>query len=237
MTDSDRTCCEVGIGLLNARRFDRLAQAARRHIKPRQPAEGCKRANDNERVDVSEPASISSGIAARYATALFELSSEADALDALEADLDTLGAALRDSDDFSALIHSPIHSRAEQGGAIAAIGEAAGLSQTTRFALALMASKRRLFVLPAMVSALRALIAEAKGEVTANVSAAAALSDDQESTLAATLKARFGKEVKINMAVDESLIGGLVVRVGSKMIDTSIKAKLANLQNSMKEVG
>ena len=186
---------------------------------------------------MSEPASISSGIAARYATALFELSSEADALDALEADLDTLGAALRDSDDFGALIHSPIHSRAEQGGAIAAIGEAAGLSQTTRFALALMASKRRLFVLPAMVSALRALIAEAKGEVTANVSAAAALSDDQESTLAATLKARFGKEVKINMAVDESLIGGLVVRVGSKMIDTSIKAKLANLQNSMKEVG
>ncbi len=186
---------------------------------------------------MSEPASISSGIAARYATALFELSSEADALDALEADLDTLGAALRDSDDFGALIHSPIHSRAEQGGAIAAIGEKAGLSQTTRFTLALMASKRRLFVLPAMVSALRALIAEAKGEVTANVSAAAALSDDQESTLAATLKARFGKEVKINMAVDESLIGGLVVRVGSKMIDTSIKAKLANLKNSMKEVG
>ena len=238
ISDSGQRGCEVRIGLVDARRFDRQACQGLPldHTQPTRK-KVARRDNDNERVDVSEPASISSGIAARYATALFELSSEADALDALEADLDTLGAALRDSDDFSALIRSPIHSRAEQGEAIAAIGDKAGLSQTTRFTLALMASKRRLFVLPAMVAALRALIAEAKGEVTADVNAATALRDDQKSTLAATLKERFGKEVKINMAVDESLIGGLVVRVGSKMIDTSIKAKLANLQNSMKEVG
>ena len=189
------------------------------------------------RVDVSEPASISSGIAKRYATALFELTNEAKALPALEADLDTLGGALNDSGDFSALINSPLLSRAEQGAAMDAISAKAGLGKITSSTLSLMASKRRLFVLPQLIAELRALIAEAKGEVSANVTAASALSTEQEETLAATLKSRFGKDVKINMAVDESLIGGLVVRVGSKMIDTSIKAKLANLQNSMKEVG
>ena len=186
---------------------------------------------------MSEPISISSGIADRYASALFELSSETKSLDALEADLDTLGAALNDSDDFGSLISSPLHTRAEQGAAIDAIADKAGLSQSTRSTLGLMASKRRLFVLPQLVAALKAKIAQAKGEVTADVTAAKALSAEQESSLAATLKERFGKDVKINMAVDESLIGGLVVRVGSKMIDTSIKAKLSALQNSMKEVG
>jgi len=189
------------------------------------------------RVDVSEPVSISSGIAARYATALFELSSEAKALDSLEADIETLSTALAESTDFAALIASPIVTRAEQAGAIDAIAAKAGLSKTMRSTLGLMASKRRLFVLPQLVAAVRAKIAEAKGEVTADVTAAKKLTKAQEDSLSAALKGQFGMDVKINMAVDESLIGGLVVRVGSKMIDTSIKAKLANLQNSMKEVG
>ena len=186
---------------------------------------------------MSEPISISSGIANRYATALFELSSETKTLDALEADIETLSGALADSADFSALISSPVHSRAEQGKAVDAICEKAGIGQSMRATLGLMASKRRLFVLPQLLAGLRAKIAEAKGEVTADVAAARKLTEDQEKSLADTLKAQFGKDVKINMSVDESLIGGLVVRVGSKMIDTSIKAKLANLQNSMKEVG
>jgi len=202
------------------------------------PARSCQgQADTTGRVDVSEPVSISSGIAARYATAVFELSSEAKALDALEADIETLSAALTDSPEFSDFISTPIVTRAEQAAAIDAIAKKAGLSETLRSTLALMASKRRLFVLPQLLAALRARIAEAKGEVTADVSAAKKLTQAQEDALSAVLKDKFGKDVKINMSVDQSLIGGLVVRVGSKMIDTSIKAKLANLQNSMKEVG
>ena len=100
-----------------------------------------------------------------------------------------------------------------------------------------MASKRRLFVVPQLLAQLSAMIAEAKGEVTADVTSASALSDAQLSQLADTLKTKFGKDVKIESAVDESLIGGLIVKVGSKMIDTSIRSKLASLQNAMKEVG
>ena len=193
--------------------------------------------NDIGRVDVSEPASISTGIAERYATALFELAQEDKSLDAMEADIDVLATTLAESDDFRDLISSPVHPRDEQAAAISAIAAKAALSTTMSNTLALMAAKRRLFVLPQLVTALRALIADAKGEVTAEVTAAAELTAAQQAELAASLKARVGKEVKINMAVDESLIGGLVVRVGSKMIDTSIRAKLANLQNAMKEVG
>ena len=100
-----------------------------------------------------------------------------------------------------------------------------------------MAGNRRLFVLPQLVRELRDRIAAEKGEVTAEVTAAKALTKAQEEKLAKTLKASVGKDVKISMAVDESLIGGLVVKVGSRMIDTSIRSKLAALQNSMKEVG
>jgi F-type H+-transporting ATPase subunit delta len=188
-------------------------------------------------VDVSEPASISTGIAARYATAIFELAKEDNALAALESDVDSLEAALADSADFRDLISSPIYLRDEQGAAVTAIARKAGLSQIVTNTLALMASKRRLFVLPQLVRGLRDRIAAEKGEVTAEVTAARALTKAQEEKLSKTLKARVGQDVKIKMAVDESLIGGLVVKVGSRMIDTSIRSKLAALQNSMKEVG
>ncbi|MEM6637905.1 MAG: F0F1 ATP synthase subunit delta [Pseudomonadota bacterium] len=188
-------------------------------------------------MDVPESASISSGIAERYATALFELFSDDGALDALQGDIDTLSTALADSADLRALIASPVHSRSDQKAAISAVAEKAGLSQSMVSVLGLMAENRRLFVLPQLLSALNEMLADARGEVTAEVSAAHAMTQAQQESLAATLKERFGKDVKIKMAVDESLIGGLVVRVGSKMIDTSIRAKLANLQNAMKEVG
>jgi F-type H+-transporting ATPase subunit delta len=194
-------------------------------------------AQDIGRVDVSEPASISTGIAARYATAIFELAKEDKALPALESDVDALDSALRDSHDFRELIASPIYSREEQAAAVTAIAKKAGLSQIVTNTLALMAGNRRLFVLPQLVRELRARIAADKGEVTAEVTAAKALTKAQEEKLARTLKASVGKDVKISMAVDESLIGGLVVKVGSRMIDTSIRSKLAALQNSMKEVG
>jgi len=186
---------------------------------------------------VSEPASISSGIASRYATAVFELANEGKKLKALEADVDALTAALSDSTDFAALINSPILSREEQSNSISAIGAKMKLSDTVANTLTLMANNRRLFVLPALLTSLRDLIAEEKGEVTAEVTAAKALTKAQQEKLAKSLKASVGKTVNINLAVDESIIGGLIIKVGSKMIDTSIASKLSNLQNAMKEVG
>ncbi|PTX57003.1 ATP synthase F1 subcomplex delta subunit [Litoreibacter ponti] len=186
---------------------------------------------------MSEPVSISQGIAARYATAVFELSKEDKKLKQLEADVDTLDAALKDSADFRDLISSPLYSREQQAGAIEAIADKMKLTPTIANTLSLMANKRRLFVLPQLLGALRGLIADEKGEVTADVTAAKALTKAQQDKLAKSLKASVGKDVKINMAVDESLIGGLIVKVGSKMIDTSIRSKLSSLQNSMKEVG
>ncbi len=186
---------------------------------------------------MSESASISTGIAGRYATAVFELAKDGNALDALEGDISTLSAAISESADFRSLINSPVYSRQAQGDAIAAIADKMGLSGTMANTLKLMASKRRLFVLPQLMAGLRDLIDEEKGEVTADVSAATALTDEQKSTLAATLKNTVGKDVNMNITVDESLIGGLIVKVGSKMIDTSIRSKLAALQNTMKEVG
>ena len=187
---------------------------------------------------MSAPASISTGIAARYATAIFELAKEDKSLDAVEKDVDALDAALKESADFRDLIHSPVYSRDAQGQAIAALGKKMGLSGLVINTLGLMASKRRLFVLPQLVQTLREQIAEDKGEVTAEVTSAKALTKAQSDKLSAALKkAAGGKTVKINTAVDDSLIGGLVVKLGSKMIDTSIRSKLAQLQNTMKEVG
>ncbi|QFU07796.1 ATP synthase subunit delta [Rhodobacteraceae bacterium THAF1] len=186
---------------------------------------------------MSEPASISTGIAQRYATAIFELAKEDNALDQIANDADALVAAHNESADFRDLIHSPIYGRDEQTAAIAAIAAKMNLHPMMQNTLRLMAQKRRLFVVRELSRQLREMIAAERGEVTAEVTAATELSDAQRQNLAAALKEAVGQDVNINLAVDESLIGGLVVRVGSKMIDTSIKSKLASLQNTMKEVG
>ncbi len=185
---------------------------------------------------MSEPASISMGIADRYATAVFEIAKEGKKVKALETDLASLTDALA-VDDFSNLISSPMISREEQAGAIVALAKKMKLSPTVSNTLNLMATKRRLFVLPQLVTRLRKIIAQDKGEVTAEVVTAKAMTKTQADKLAKTLKASVGKTVTLNSTVDESLIGGLVVKVGSKMIDTSVKSKLDALQNSMKEVG
>ena len=186
---------------------------------------------------MAEAASISAGIAGRYATAIFELARESNSLDRLEADIDALDAALATSEALREVIASPVHSREELAGAMAALAEKLGLAESTRNAIALMAQRRRLFVLPQMTRALRALVAEHKGEITAEVTSAVALDAAQSERLARVLAERTGRTVKLNVAVDESLIGGLVVNVGSKMIDTSIRSRLAALQNVMKDVG
>ncbi|MCF2906455.1 F0F1 ATP synthase subunit delta [Octadecabacter sp. CECT 8868] len=184
---------------------------------------------------MSESASISSGIATRYATAVFDLSKDAKGLKGLETDINALSDALAGSDDLSDLISSPLYSRDQQGAAIGAVAKKMKLSKTMTNTLALMASKRRLFVVPQLVASLRDMIAKEKGEVTADVVSAKALTKAQSDKLAKTLKASVGSDVIINATVDETLIGGLVVKVGSKMIDTSVKAKLNALQNTMKE--
>jgi F-type H+-transporting ATPase subunit delta len=180
---------------------------------------------------------MSSGIAARYATAVFELAKDEKALAVLETDTAALDAALAVSADLTGLIASPILTREDQAAAMAAVAAKMGLSQMMTNTLALLASKRRLFVLPQMLGDIRARIAAEKGEITAEVTSARALTATQSKALAATLKASAGKEVKLKTAVDESLIGGLIVKLGSTMIDTSIKSKLSALQNVMKEVG
>lgn len=189
------------------------------------------------RVDVSETASTASGVAGRYALAVFDLVKEANGVKALEADVAALESALNDSADFRAMISSPVYTREEQAAASAAIAKNMKLSGILANTLGLMASNRRLFVLPQLLATLRAMIAEEKGEMTAEVTSASELTAAQAKKLAATLKSSVGKDVKLNVSVDESLIGGLIVKVGSKMIDTSIRSKLASLQNSMKEVG
>lgn len=186
---------------------------------------------------MSEPISISTGIAARYATAVFELAREENALEQLERDVDALYDAHGESADFRDLIRSPVYSRAEQESAVAAVAGRMELSETMTRTLRLMATKRRLFVLPQFLAALRQRIAEEKGEVTAEVVSATPLSDDQRGRLAETLRKQAGRDVKIAMSVDESLIGGLRVKLGSRMIDTSIRSKLDALQNKMKEAG
>jgi len=186
---------------------------------------------------VSEPASISTGIAARYATAVFDLAKESKKLPALEKDIAALTDTMAKSSDFNTLLNSPLYSREQQETAVGAIAKKMKLTPIVSNTLALLAQKRRLFVLPQLVTALREQIAESKGEVTAEVVSPKALTKAQSDKLAKTLKAKFGKTVSINATVDESLIGGLIVKVGSKMIDTSIRSKLNSLQNAMKEVG
>lgn len=186
---------------------------------------------------MSDSVSISSGIADRYATAIFELANEDKKLAELEAGADLLEGALDDSADFRDLISSPIYSRDEQAAAIKAVAAKLGLMPALSNALELMAAKRRLFVLPQLVASLRARIADAKGEVTADVVSAKALTKTQLTELTKVLGESAQKTVKVNATVDEDLIGGLIVKMGSKMIDTSIRSKLDALQNTMKEVG
>ena len=189
------------------------------------------------RVIVSEQASTSKGIAMRYASALFGLADEQDEMPALEKNVSVLKQAIDGSADLSSLISSPIYSRDQQQSAITLIAKKLGLSAVMTNTLALMAEKRRLFVVPIFLSVLEDLIASSKNEIKAEVVSAKALSKGQLDKLAKTLKTNFSKDVKINATVDQTLIGGMIVKVGSRMIDTTIQAKLNSLQNVMKEVG
>ena len=186
---------------------------------------------------LSDQTSTSKGVAKRYATALFDLANETDDVLTLEKNVNTLQQAIDESSDLNSLISSPIYSRDQQKRAIGAIATKMGMSGIMINALSLMAEKRRLFVIPMFLSVLNELISESKNEITAEVVSAQSLSKGQIEKLGKSLKNNFGKDVKINATVDSTLIGGMVVKVGSRMIDTTIRAKLNSLQNTMKEVG
>ena len=186
---------------------------------------------------MANSASISASIAGRYAQALFDIVKEAGEVDQLSSQVDELGTAIGESDDLRDLIASPVYTRRQQQDGIAAVAQKMGLAAPLANTLALMAQNRRLFTLPQLVSALRGLIAEERGEITADVVSATALSDEQKQRLTATLAEKSGKTVKLNTRVDETLIGGMIVKLGSQMIDSSVRSRLASLQNAMKEVG
>lgn len=186
---------------------------------------------------VANSASISADIAGRYAQALFDLVRDSGGIDALSAQIDALAEAYASSEDLRDLTVSPLYDRNQQEAAIGALGARMKLAPELANTLRLMARNRRLFTLPQFVARLRNLIAEARGEVTADVVSALALSDEQKTRLADTLASKTGKKVKLNARVDETLIGGMIVKLGSQMIDSSIRSKLASLQNAMKEVG
>ncbi|MFV0294413.1 MAG: F0F1 ATP synthase subunit delta [Paracoccus sp. (in: a-proteobacteria)] len=186
---------------------------------------------------MANSASISASIAGRYAQALFDIVKETGGIDQLASQVDELGAALQQSDALRDLISSPVYTRNQQQDGAAAIAKKMGLGASLANTLALMAQNRRLFTLPQFVSVLQGLVADERGEVTADVVSAAALSDEQKKRLTATLAEKSGKTVKLNTRVDESLIGGMIVKLGSQMVDSSVKSKLASLQNAMKEVG
>ena len=186
---------------------------------------------------MSETASISMGVASRYAKAIFDLVLESDEVSELANNVESLSEALGNSEELRDLIASPLYTRDDQKAAIVAIGIEMKLLANLTNTLALMASKRRLFVMDSFLRQLKFLVAEHKGEITADVVSAKSFTQGQSDKLAKAIKERVGKEVKINASVDESIIGGIVIKVGSKMIDTSIRSKLNSLQTVMKEVG
>ena len=169
--------------------------------------------------------------------ALFELADERNELDAVAGDLRELRAMLQSSPDLTRLIRSPVLSREEQGKAVVALAEQAGLSRLTTDFLGVVARNRRLFAVPAMIEAFLAKLAERRGEVTAEVTAAQPLSDSQHAALSEQLQRAVGRRVSVDVRVDPALIAGLVVKVGSRMIDGSLRSKLQRLQIAMKSIG
>ena len=177
------------------------------------------------------------GLAGRYALALLELADQHKTLDDVAEDLRGLGALLDESEDLRRLIRSPLFSRDQQSQAIAAVLEKAGVDSLTRRFVLVVARNRRLFALPQIIRAYLSELARRRGEVTAEVTSARALDEEQQAALSEALRRVVGGKVQVDLKVDEGLIGGLIVRVGSRMIDSSLRSKLQRLQLAMKGVG
>ena len=186
---------------------------------------------------VADTSQLVSGVAERYASSLFELALEAGNVEAVGSDLNRFQTMIDGSDDLKRLIRSPVFSAEEQTKAVAAIVERAGFTGLVVNFLKVVASNRRLFAVPGMIQAYRAIAARHRGEITAEVTSAHALAAEQEIELKAALKGVTGKDVAIAVTVDPSILGGLIVKVGSRQIDTSLRTKLSTLKLALKEVG
>ncbi|MBS27874.1 MAG: F0F1 ATP synthase subunit delta [Alphaproteobacteria bacterium] len=178
--------------------------------------------------------SVVGDIAERYGLALYELADEAKCLDEVAADLTDLKQLIAESDDLDKLLRSPLLDRDDKARAITAILEQGGANTLTRRFVGVAAGNNRLFALANMIDAYLAELARRRGEITAQVTSARALNDEQLQQLTESLHAKLGGKIAVEPNVDPSLIGGLVVRVGSRMIDASLKTKLQRLQYAMK---
>lgn len=183
---------------------------------------------------MSSAASLS-GASGRYASAIFDLAKSSGALDTVASEFDALGSALRENPDLSGVIASPAHTRGQLGAIMEQVGRKMGVSDLTRRFIGLMAQKGRLSLLPEAMKGFSTLLAEERGERTAEVISAKPLSDMQRESLRHNLQVSFSSDVKIDERVDPSLLGGLIVKVGSKMVDASLKSKLERLELAMKE--
>ena len=177
---------------------------------------------------------IKASLQGRYASALFDLASENGTVSAVEGDLEKLGQAIHESADLSALIRNPQISREAAAGAIDAVAGVLGLSQLSKNFLGVLAGNRRLGALPEIIRAFAAIAAAQRGEATADVTSAHALTDEQIEQLRQKLELREGRKVKIKTSVDPELLGGLVLTIGSKRIDSSIRTRLNSLAQAMK---
>jgi len=183
---------------------------------------------------VDSTGGIQASLSGRYASALFELARDAKQIDAVEASLATLRQALSESADLRALTGNPAIGRSDAGKAIASVASVLGLDPTTVKFLGVLAENRRLRDLPAIIRAFRALAAAHRGEMTAEVTSAHPLTDTQVADLKQALRQRVGRDVSVDLSVDPSLLGGLVVKIGSQMIDSSIRTRLNTLAHAMK---
>lgn len=178
-----------------------------------------------------------SGMAGRYASALFELANEAGQVDQVQADLARFSALLEGSEDLRRLVKSPVFSSEDQAKAVGALLAKAGIGGLAANLLKVVAANRRLFAVEGIIRGFNALVAKSRGEIVAEVTVAEALSPTHASSLSSALKDVLGKEPKIDVKVDPAILGGLIVKVGSRMIDTSLRTKLNAIRTAMKEVG
>ena len=178
-----------------------------------------------------------SGVSGRYATALFELARDEKSVDAVKADLDRFDALLGDSADLRRLVRSPVFSADTQLKALIAVLDKAGITGIAANFLKVLTRNRRLFAITDVIRAFRALVAKFKGEASADVTVAERLTDRNLDALKTALKSVTGKDVALNVKVDPSIIGGLVVKLGSRMVDSSLRTKLNSIKHAMKEAG
>lgn len=182
----------------------------------------------------SQAGPILSGVAGRYASALFELAQDANAVDAVSAELARFETLLRESADLERLVKSPVFSAEEQTRAVGAVLDRAGIGGLAANFIRLVASKRRLFALPAMIRAYREFVAQSRGIVRAEVRVAEAPSPRLAEEIRNALREVADAEVDVDIKVDPALIGGLVVRMGSRMIDASLRTKLNSIRLAMR---